>query len=459
MESAMNHCEQTQTQLLAYLYDLLEPQESQAVQSHLSACTDCQTALERARNQRKILSAAAKTQFPNVQFEPPDDQTIAITARRRNRSMKRWAIAAGILLVVGLSVPATWWVVRDRQLAAEAKLLADRYTLLRGETDKFVAEQQAGIAAAIREQKEAKQEMGRLREDHQSKLAQLQKQMAGQQLKVVLTGPERVLPGAPAQFQVQTRNQVDRPVAVDVTARVLDEVTKEVVFEQAKIASGGDVRVTLPPDLPIKPDRKVALEVAALRDGNVETQARAELSLVAPVHLTHLYTDKPMYRPSETVHFRSLTLERFSLKPADENFRLIYTINNPNGEEVFHLEGLPQLTAEGTNTPLLGPDKKPLTGIGAGEFKIDPAARGGEYTLTVREQNSRFPPQERKFIVNQYENPRLNKDLDFTRKSYGPGRRSHRRVQGFSRRGGQSRRPSAGLRHDLHRRQIVRGRR
>src|SRR5262249_1720970 len=66
-------------------------------------------------------------------------------------------------------------------------------------------------------------------------------------------------------------------------------------------------------------------------------------------------------------------------------------------------------------------DKKPLRGVGAGEFAIDPAAKGGEYTLTVREQSSRFPPQERKFIVNRYENPRLNKELDFTRKSYGPG--------------------------------------
>ena len=30
-------------------------------------------------------------------------------------------------------------------------------------------------------------------------------------------------------------------------------------------------------------------------------------------YLAHLYTDKPMYQPGETVRFRSLTLERFSL--------------------------------------------------------------------------------------------------------------------------------------------------
>src|SRR5208282_2446688 len=42
-------------------------------------------------------------------------------------------------------------------------------------------------------------------------------------------------------------------------------------------------------------------------------------------------------------------------------------------------------------------------------------------TLTVREKNNLFPEQQRKFIVNKYEKHRLNKELDFTRKSYGPG--------------------------------------
>src|SRR5262249_6435860 len=80
----------------------------------------------------------------------------------------------------------------------------------------------------------------------------------------------------------------------------------------------------------------------------------------------------------------------------------------------------PQLVDATNQAPILGPDQKPIRGIGTGEFPIDPAAKGGEYTLTVREAQERFPQQQRKFIVNQYENPRLNKELDFTRKSYGP---------------------------------------
>src|SRR5439155_19300750 len=71
--------------------------------------------------------------------------------------------------------------------------------------------------------------------------------------------------------------------------------------------------------------------------------------------------------------------------------------------------------------PILGPNQEPVRGAGAGEFPIDPEARGGEYTLTVSEANSKFLPQKRKFIINRYEKPRLDKELEFTGKSYGPG--------------------------------------
>src|SRR5207302_7348203 len=97
-----------------------------------------------------------------------------------------------------------------------------------------------------------------------------------------------------------------------------------------------------------------------------------------------------------------------------------YTLTKPTGEETPVLMGMPLLMDE-KGAPLLGPDNKPIRGVGAGELTLDPAAPGGEYTLSVREAESRFAPQQRKFIVNQYENPRLNKELDFTRKSYGPG--------------------------------------
>src|SRR5262249_23020546 len=63
----------------------------------------------------------------------------------------------------------------------------------------------------------------------------------------------------------------------------------------------------------------------------------------------------------------------------------------------------------------------PIRGVGAGAFQIPPGAAGGEYTLTVSEDKNRFPPEKRKFIVNQYKLDQLHKKLEFTRKSFGPG--------------------------------------
>src|SRR5207245_8405881 len=193
-----------------------------------------------------------------------------------------------------------------------------------------------------------------------------------------------------------------------------------VVYEEKDIQSRGEHRLTLPADLEVKPGNALFLEVAASRDGLPASFRTERLVLDQPTYVTHLATDKPMYRPGEVVAFRSMTLERFSLKPAEEELRLIYTMTNAQGETIFRLAG-PARLADAQHNPLLGPDNLPIRGIGAGEFPIPPDAKGGEYTLTVREAANRFPPQERRFVVNQYEKPRLNKELEFTRRSYGPG--------------------------------------
>src|SRR5207249_6163117 len=62
-----------------------------------------------------------------------------------------------------------------------------------------------------------------------------------------------------------------------------------------------------------------------------------------------------------------------------------------------------------------------VRGIGAGFLLLPPDAPGGEYVLGVREERQRFPAQSRKFVVNRYQKPQLDKSLDFNRSSYGPG--------------------------------------
>src|SRR5205823_2617943 len=70
---------------------------------------------------------------------------------------------------------------------------------------------------------------------------------------------------------------------------------------------------------------------------------------------------------------------------------------------------------------VFGPENKFLRGIGGGEWDIPAQLDGGEYTLTVSEDHNRFPAQQRKFIVNRFQKPRLGKELTFNRRSFGPG--------------------------------------
>ena len=79
------------------------------------------------------------------------------------------------------------------------------------------------------------------------------------------------------------------------------------------------------------------------------------------------------------------------------------------------------MTHDAKEPPLSGPDGQPLRGIGAGEFRIPEGLAGGQYTLHVAEAGNRFPAVQCKFIVHQWQAPRLNKEIAFDRTSYGPG--------------------------------------
>jgi hypothetical protein len=158
------------------------------------------------------------------------------------------------------------------------------------------------------------------------------------------------------------------------------------------------------------PGADLQLEVLAQRDGNVpRADLTNRLELAAPLYLTHLATDKSMYRPGETVFFRSLTLERFSHRPAAGELLLQYKITDPNGGVAYQRSGSARL-ADLKKGLVLGPDGKVLQGVGAGEFVLGPQAPGGAYTLEVSEAHGRFPSQKRTFLVNQDERPQPKKD-------------------------------------------------
>ncbi|HZT78779.1 MAG TPA: hypothetical protein VFA26_01035, partial [Gemmataceae bacterium] len=406
----MDRCEQCQSLALEYLYDLLEGEELNDFLGHVEGCAACRAALEGARGQQQLLAAAARPAFPAVQFQPPPEElpvSLPLRPARPRRAWRRWAVAAAVLLAAaGLGVPAAHYGYDYAQARAQ------------------VAQHQAELAELNRKADKARQELQSLPERRRKAVEEVDQQVRKQQIRLRVEGPASVQAGAHNEYKVFTENLAGQKVATWLDFRVKNQAGEVVYKEEAIPTNEGEHRLVLPPDLPLAPNTRLSLEVVA-RKGDTDARLTEHLDLVAPLYQTHLATDKPMYRPGEVVRFRSLTLERFSLKPAAEPLRLVYSILKPSGERVVIGYGSAELrrgdAAGKGQSVVLGPDGKPLRGLGAGEWLIEPGSPGGEYTLVVSEQSNRFPEQQRKFLVNNYQPPRLNKELDFSKKTYGPG--------------------------------------
>jgi hypothetical protein len=416
----MFDCETCRSQMLEYLYDLLEGDERQDWEAHLKDCSACQAALVQAKNQQQLLAKAAKMEFADVRFSAPpaeapapliSDQpaVLPLQRARRPRSWRRWLAAAVVLVTLCAAIPAVWYG-RDYQRAEQT-----------------IAFAMNRIEQAQRDHLEARQQLAQLPQQKQERIDAIHKAQADAQLQVELQGPSTIRVGAPTDYQIYTRNlNLNRELTpANVSVEVKDQ--GQTLAKSLRVApvARGVYRLTLPPDLPVRPNSHPTLVVSARRENGSQVELKEEMELAAPVYVTHLEIDKPMYQLGETVYFRSLTLDRSSLRPAEQdlNLQFFLALPGPGNPERLIAQGRTALVEEGPNGvhPVLGPDGKPLRGIGSGSFKLDANEAGGEYALIVREANQRFPEQRRKFLVNKYEKPKLNKELDFSRKSYGPG--------------------------------------
>jgi hypothetical protein len=461
--------------MLELLYELLDEQERQALLTHLADCSACQAALTAARQQQHLLATAARMEFPAVRFVAPQPEAAEQAVQpapttpapapavlpinspepfagkpAKWRHLRRWAIAAGLLLAIaGLGVPG----YEHRRAYLDARQRAE--------------EQEAAVADARDRMARAKQQLDEAEASRKHEIETIERTVKAAGLQLVVVGPRNMQPGAPTVFQVRTSDLNGQPASAEIVAQVADNQARDskglrpaekrssrkdkwAEAKEAKKADQGKsgdraaedeearklselavervekglYRVTVPPSLPLQPNRQLTLLVSARRDAGARAELRETLSLTAPTYLTHLTTDKPIYQPGEVVHFRSLTLDRFSLAPAREDFRLQYALTLPTGEQRAVLVGGNSLFGEGPKgqlAPVLGPDGQPVRGVGAGSLFLPLDAPGGEYTLTVREERQRFAEQSRKFVVNRYQKPRLDKVLNFNRSSYGPG--------------------------------------
>ncbi len=218
------------------------------------------------------------------------------------------------------------------------------------------------------------------------------------QLRLVVAGPAELAPDAENTFHVTTTAVDGQPRQAPVKYRVVNGEGDIVVAGQTATDVHGVAFIRLPRG-----------EVLGRGELKVETPGNAG-EFTAPLkvkevqRITHLSLDKTIYRPGETVLYRSLTLSRGGLRDSRE-LQVAYEVLGPNGAPI-------------SGSQLSGYTQR---GVGNGVFNIQPNLPGGSYTLVVRSPQKEFEEQKKSFVVQKYRAPRLKKELEFTRDSYQPG--------------------------------------
>lgn len=118
--------------------------------------------------------------------------------------------------------------------------------------------------------------------------------------------------------------------------------------------------------------------------------------------LTHVSTDKPIYKTGETVYVRGVVLDARSHVPAPNGNWSQITILGPKGETVQ--SGQSQV----------------VDGAFGFSWTVPDGLAGGEYTVTAAGALG-HAPGERKFDVRVYRPPRLKSQITFARDGYGAG--------------------------------------
>ncbi len=470
--------ERCEALILDYVYGLLEPAEVAELEAYLSAHPDGEALRRRAEEWKQQLALAAKTEFPNVQFAPPSAHpsptrsegakpirpAAAPAKPAKRRSWARWAIAASALIIVlGFGIPAGWHFVGHWKKAGEVEDLraatakADKDHTAYVATHKTRLEKaEADLGAAttanndIQRQynialetarKAAQEEHAKLEKQYETALVEARKAVQDKQFIVRFTGPERAQPGAPNEWRVEMyrRNGV-QALPSKIEWVVKDQAGKEIYRDAKQAPTRSGFREPPTINLPVsfwekvKPNSDLVMEVTA-HDEQQKSSAAAKIKLARPVFITHLATDKPLYKPGETVYFRSLTLDRSTFTPPEQDIKLQFRITRPDTSVVTIDSGVAKLYDDPNQRwrHLVGSDQKPIRGIGCGEYAIDLKAPGGEYKLSVvdvtpsydevRRQvvNREVVLETRKFTVAEYKPEIFEKTLEFDGKSYGAG--------------------------------------
>jgi uncharacterized protein YfaS (alpha-2-macroglobulin family) len=119
-------------------------------------------------------------------------------------------------------------------------------------------------------------------------------------------------------------------------------------------------------------------------------------------YLTHIATDKPIYRTGEKLYVRGVMLGSEGHAPGATG-TANFEIKGPKGETVT--SGMTQI----------------VDSVAGFSWDIPATQAGGEYTVRIFHPSTGDAPAERKFDIRAYRAPRLKSQIVFVRDGYGPG--------------------------------------
>mgnify|MGYP005834017745 CR=1 FL=1 len=191
--------------------------------------------------------------------------------------------------------------------------------------------------------------------------------MAAGPVRVLLAGPPWLEAGHAPRFSLLTTSLAGQPVSAHVELGFWSPDGQHLGGHKERTDAQGRLEVSLPADSRILQAPEVRVTLQAFREKHRPgPPLEARLPVRPEETAIHLALEKAVFRPGETVRFRSLALHRWRLTPSPAA-RLHYEVQNASGTVLGGSRGQCTLSQ----------------GLAWGEYRLPPTLPEGQYTLVA----------------------------------------------------------------------------